>query len=76
MPLAGEVVERRQEEGPLAGAVFAPTEGRGAVEALPGLGGEPRNGGAKDGVQLWRGHEVTTATSPTLRRCVVPEPWL
>ena len=34
--LASEVVECRQEERPLAGAVLAPAEGSGAAEALPG----------------------------------------
>ena len=76
VPLAGEVVECSQQEGPLAGAVFAPTEGGGAAEALPRCGGKLRDGGAEDGVQLWRGHEVTASTSPALGCGVVAEPWL
>ena len=76
MPLASQVAERRQKEGPLTGAEFAPTEGGGTAEALPRCRGQPRNGGAKNGVQLWRRHEVTAPTSPTLSCCVVPEPWL
>ena len=76
VPLSGQVIECRQQEGPLTSAVLTPAEGGWAAEALPGCGGKLRDGGTEDGVQLWRRHEVTAATGPALGGCVVAEPWL